>query len=129
MEAIAIVTALLVAQAFLFAARVGAARVKYGIEAPATTGDPQFERAFRVHQNTIEQLIIVLPSMWMFSYFVSVWVAAGLGVLFIVSRFIYQAGYLADPKKRDRGFVFGAIIEAVLVLGSLIGAGVSWFRA
>ena len=40
----------------VMAALVGRARAKYGIHAPATTGHPDFERANRVHINTLENL-------------------------------------------------------------------------
>ncbi len=64
MELVAIVTLLALAEFIVFGMQVGSARGKYGIEAPATTGDEMFERQFRVHYNTLEQLIIFLPSLW-----------------------------------------------------------------
>ena len=64
MEAIAIVTILAVLQVFWFAFQVGQQRVKHGVKAPACAGDPEFERAFRVHQNTIEQLVLVVPFLF-----------------------------------------------------------------
>jgi hypothetical protein len=45
---------------------VGRARVKYKIPAPQTSGDPDFERVFRVQQNTLEQLVLFLPALWLF---------------------------------------------------------------
>ncbi|MGH8222570.1 MAG: MAPEG family protein [Woeseiaceae bacterium] len=128
MEAIAVVTTLLIAQAFVFAFMVGRARQKTGTKAPAMSGPPEFERAFRVHQNTIEQLIIVLPGMWMFGYFIHPGIAAGLGLVFFITRFIYRSSYLADPSRRDRGFLPGAIVELTLILGSLAGAVMSFLR-
>ena len=61
MEYVAIVTVLVLIEYFVFGALVGRARGRAEIEAPATTGDPIFERYFRVHQNTMEQLVMFLP--------------------------------------------------------------------
>lgn len=126
MAPIAIVTALILVEYFAFSVLVGRARVKSGVAAPATVGDPTFERYFRVHQNTLEQLVIVLPSMWLFAYYVSVPVAAGLGLLFAVGRFVYLRGYVTDPVKRGPGFGISALAESVLLLGALIGAVLAW---
>ena len=67
MEYTAIVTVLILLQLFWFAFLVGRQRAKHGIKAPATVGHPEFERAFRAHQNTVEQLVIFLPGMWVYA--------------------------------------------------------------
>ncbi len=123
MELIAIVTGLAVLQGFFFAFQVGQARQKHGIDAPAITGNSEFERAFRVHANTIEQLIVFLPGLWMFGYYVNAQVGAGIGVLFIIGRFVYRSAYLGDPKNRTAGFGIGALTMVVLVVGGMIGSG------
>ena len=128
MEAIAIVTALALLQAFVFAFLVGKARGTYNVPAPAMSGNENFEREFRVHQNTVEQLIIVIPTMWIFGTFVHVMTAAGLGLVFVISRFIYRKAYLADPGSRSTGFTIGAICEMTLILGSLIGPAIRWYQ-
>ncbi len=128
MEAIAIVTALALVQAMLFAILVAKARGTYGISAPAISGNANFEREFRVHQNTLEQLIIVIPAMWMFGMYVHALTAAGLGLVFIVSRFIYRKAYLADPKSRSPGFTIGAVSTMTLLLGSVVGAALTWYQ-
>jgi len=122
MELIAIVTALALLQAFYFAFQVGGARVKHGVNAPATSGNPEFERAFRVHANTIEQLVIFVPGLWMFGQYVNEQIGAGIGVLFIIGRFVYRGAYLGNPKSRTAGFGIGALSMLVLVIGGLIGA-------
>ncbi len=122
MELIAIVTGLAVLQSFLFAFQVGQARVKHGIDAPAMSGQAEFERVFRVHANTVEQLVIFLPGLWMFGYYVHELTGAIIGVIFIIGRFIYRNAYLGDPKGRSVGFGIGALSMAVLVLGGMIGA-------
>jgi uncharacterized MAPEG superfamily protein len=126
MELVAIVSVLALIEYFVFGAIVGRERDRRGVEAPATTGDPIFERYYRVHQNTLEQLIMFLPSVWLFGLYVSTWIAALLGLLFIVARVIYLQAYLADPAKRTLGAALTALSVAVLMLGSLIGALVHW---
>ncbi len=128
MEAIAIVTALALIQLFAFGFLVGKARGKYGVSAPAISGNANFEREFRVHQNTLEQLVILIPAMWMFGMYVHALTAAGLGLLFVLSRFIYWNAYLKDPKSRSPGFGIGAVCTIALVLGSLIGAALALLR-
>jgi uncharacterized MAPEG superfamily protein len=121
-EYVAIVTSLVLMQAFMFAIQVGPQRTKHKINAPATTGNPEFERAFRVHENTLEQLIILIPSMWIFATYWRPDIAAGLGVVFIIGRQIYRGAYMADPAKRSTGFSIGALATSVLLVGGLVGA-------
>ncbi len=99
----------------------GRARGKHNIVAPATTGNPEFERAFRIQQNMLEQLIIFIPSLWIFSLTVSVLIGAILGILFAIGRVIYSIAYAKDPAKRSPGFGIGAICTVILLLGGLIG--------
>lgn len=127
MEYVAIVTVLALLQAFYFSFQVGQQRVKHGINAPATTGNPEFERAFRVHQNTVEQLVLFVPALWMFMYFWRADVAAGIGLVFIIGRFVYRGAYMDDPAKRSAGFGIGALAMVVLLLGSLVGAAMNLF--
>ncbi len=122
MELIAIVTGLAVLQVFYFAFQVGQARVKHEVNAPAMSGHAEFDRAFRIHANTIEQLVIFLPGLWMFGYYVNEQIGAGIGLLFIVGRFVYRNAYLGDPKSRSAGFGIGALSMMVLVVGGMIGA-------
>jgi uncharacterized MAPEG superfamily protein len=121
-ELLAIVTILALIQLLIFANDVGKARMRTGISAPAMTGDPDFERHQRVHQNTIEQLIIFLPSLWLFGQYFDPRIAAALGVVYIIGRFMYRAGYVADPAKRHNGFMVGVVATAILLLGGLVGA-------
>lgn len=125
MEAIAIVSALTGLQVFWFAWQVGVQRQKHGVSAPAMSGHADFERAFRVHQNTVEQLVIFIPAMWTFGYYVHALGAAGLGVVFLVGRFVYRAAYMKDPKSRSAGFGITALAMVGAVLGSIIGAAIS----
>jgi glutathione S-transferase len=126
MELVTIVTALALIEYFAFAALVGQARGKYGVAAPAVSGDPIFERYYRVQQNTLEVLVLFIPGMWMFAHYVSADVAAGLGVVFIVGRFLYFRGYVADPKSRSLGFALSIIPALILILGGLVGAAMTF---
>jgi len=118
---IAIVTILSLIQAFFFAIQVGRARMKYGVMAPLTSGNEDFERHYRVHQNTIEQLIIFIPALWIFGFFMDVYVGSGVGILFLVGRILYRSAYLKDPKTRSLGFGLGALAIAILSIGAVSG--------
>ena len=122
MEYVAIITALALIQVFAFALQVGQQRMKHGINAPAITGNPEFERAFRVHQNTIEQLIIFVPALWMFATYWRADIAAAIGLVFVAGRQVYRNAYMADPAKRSTGFGIGWMATIVLLVGALIGA-------
>lgn len=127
MEPVAIVTVLALFQYVLFAYRVSAARIRYDVPAPAMTGHPQFERNFRIHQNTLEQLVVFLPALWLFGWYVHALVAAALGLSFIAGRHVYRLRYLEDPATRGPGAMVGGIAMIVLLAGGLIGAVVAWF--
>lgn len=95
---------------------VGSARGKHQIHAPAITGHPDFERAFRAHQNTLEQTVMFLPLLWLATIYCNEQYAAYLGYAWLVGRLWYIYGYIADAKKRSMGFAVGA-----LTLISLLG--------
>ena len=122
MHYVAIVTVLALLEYLYFGLMVGKARAKYGIAAPACSGNEMFERHFRVHANTLEQLIIFVPSMWLFAhYFPPTW-AAGMGVVYIVGRAVYYAAYLRDPKGRSLGFALTSLPMLGFMIGILWGA-------
>ena len=100
---------------------VSRARGRYKVDAPGTSGDPAFERVFRVHQNTLEQLVVFLPSLWLFSTFVSpVW-GGGIGFLWVLARVFYAWSYYRDPASRGPGFAVSGICSLVLLIGSIGG--------
>ena len=116
---VAIVTLLALMLYVALGLNVARARAKTGIQAPQMTGDPMLERAVRVQANTLEWLPIFLPSLWLFAlYWNDVW-AAGLGAVWILGRVVYATGYMADPKKRELGFLIQALASVVLLLGAL----------
>ncbi len=114
-----IVTILALIEYSVLGAMVGRARLKYKVEAPATTGNPEFERYFRVHQNTLEALIVFIPAVWIFSLSVNYQIGVALGVLFLLGRVLYANGYLNAPEKRAPGAIATFAINTILVLGGL----------
>jgi len=106
---------------FVITANVGRARLKYKVPVPQTSGDPDFERVFRVQQNTLEQLILFLPSLWLFSLFVNPIWGAGIGGVWVIGRILYAWGYYQEAQKRRLGFGINALSVIVLLLGSLVG--------
>jgi len=122
MEMVAIITALALAQFVFFGIQVGRMRGKHGVSAPEIVGDPEFMRAFRIHQNTMEQLVVFVPSLWIFSYYWDPKWGAGIGLIYIATRFVYYLDYLKDPKARGRGFGIGFVTISVLLVGGAAGA-------
>jgi glutathione S-transferase len=115
----ALVTCLAVALYFFTSIRVAKARAKFGIKAPAITGNDDFERVFRVQMNTLEWLPIFLPSLWLFAIYISNPVAAIIGLLWIAGRALYMSGYSQAANKRGRGFGIQALATGILWLGAL----------
>jgi glutathione S-transferase len=99
----------------------GRARRRYGIRAPAVTGAPEFERAFRVQQNTLEQLVWFIPSLWLFALYASPAWAGIIGLIWIAGRAWYAISYTRDPDTRGPGFLIGFASAGVLLAGALIG--------
>lgn len=128
MALVNLIVALALLQFFAFATAVGIAREKYNVAAPATTGNEVFERYFRVQMNTMELLIMFVPAIWMFGFYVSAHVAAGLGAVYLIGRGVYFFSYVKDPKKRSLGFGLSAGPVVALVIGALIGAAVGISR-
>ncbi len=107
---------------FAMGLRVGLARLKYNVPAPATTGNETFERHFRVHMNTLEWLPIFLPSLWLFASFWGDIIAAGIGAVWIAGRALYMITYVRDPATRSAGFGLQALSSFVLLIGAFVGA-------
>lgn len=116
---VAIVTLVSLLVYFVMGLNVGRGRSKYGVAAPATTGNDDFERLFRIHMNTLEWLPLYLVSLWLFALYWNDAVAAGLGVVWIVGRVLYMSGYARAANARSLGFSVQALATAVLLFGAL----------
>ena len=99
--------------------RVGQSRAKFGVQAPAIHGHEDFERVFRVQANTLEWLPIFLTSLWLFALYWDDRVAAGLGLVWIIGRFMYMTGYSKAAGARSTGFLTQLAATAVLLFGAL----------
>ena len=122
MELVTIVIALALLEYIAFGMLVGRARVKYNVNAPATSGHEVFDRYFRVHQNTLEMMVVFVPSIWLFGQYVSARWAAVLGLIYVVGRIVYLRAYVADPSKRGAGFGLSFLPIAIAVVGTLVSA-------
>ena len=104
-----------------FTVLVGRQRMRGRVVAPAPTGAPAFERAFRVQQNTLEQLVVFLPALFLAGQYWSPNVIAGIGVVWLVGRVLYRFEYTKDPASRTAGFILTLLPTVVLVLAALWG--------
>jgi glutathione S-transferase len=117
-----LITVLSLLQFLYFGILVSRARTRYGVKAPAVSGDATFERYYRVQVNTLELLVIFLPAMWMASSHIApLWIAA-LGAVYLVGRFLYLSGYVQAPEKRSLGFGLSALPILILLGVDLIGS-------
>src|ERR1700680_3280678 len=120
----ALVTCLAILFYFLTSVQVAKARGTFGIKAPAISGNPDFERVFRVQMNTLEWLPIFLPALWLFALYLSDAIAAALGVVWIAGRILYLTGYSKAANKRGTGFGIQFVAAMLLWLGA-VGA-IAW---
>lgn len=118
---VALVTLLSLAFYLVTLVQVGRARGRHGVAAPAMTGHPDFERTVRVQANTLEGLVVYLPSLWLFALYVEPRVAAALGALWIVGRVLYARGYAREAGARSTGFLVQAVATVALLIGAIAG--------
>jgi len=124
----AIVTLVAIAFYFFLATRVAAARGRYGVALPATTGNPDFERIFRVHANALEWLPTFLVPLWLCAVFLSDITAAALGLVWVAGRVWYYLGYSAAVQKRLPGFFVQSTACFLLFIGATAGVAVHLVR-
>jgi glutathione S-transferase len=122
MPLVHIVVGLALAQFLFFCFAVGKARGTYKVAAPATTGNEMFERYFRVQMNTLELLVIFVPSMLIFGQYFGAYTAVALGIIYLIGRMIYFMSYVKDPKSRSAGYGLSAVPVMILLVGAIIGA-------
>ena len=117
----AIDTLLAVFLTFVLATRVGYLRQTCKVEAPATTGHPDFERGYRTHMNTVENLVLFVPLLWIAAAYYGGTIPFWIGLVWVGSRVVYAFGY-AQPNTllRRPGAVLGVLsLFALLVLGTI----------
>lgn len=124
MEFATLIVVLALLQYIILTAMVGAQRGKHHVKAPAVSGNEAFERAFRVQQNTLENLIVFIPCCFTFALFVSEVYVMIPGITFLVGRTMYARTYARDPSDRGPGFALTILANIVMVLGTLIGVTV-----
>jgi glutathione S-transferase len=122
----AIVTLLTVGFYFFLATRVAGARGKFGVTLPATTGNADFERIFRVHMNTLEWMPTFLISLWLCAIYLNDIAAAALGLVWIGGRAVYFVGYSKAVEKRLPGFFIQAMACFLLFIGAIAGIVINW---
>lgn len=124
------VTVLIVAFYFFTAFRVGMLRGKHDIRAPACAGHPEFDRAYRVQLNTLEQMGMTLPLLWVATLLPVAWpwLPALIGLIWVVGRIVYLRAYMADPEKRLIGAATSGILNLILLLLSIAGLVSAWLR-
>lgn len=127
MEWVAIIVVLALLQYLAFGMLVGRARGRYEVKAPAISGHPVFERYYRVHQNTLESLILFLPALLVFATYASATVGAGIGAVYLVGRQLYLRAYVKDPASRGPGFLLTLLPSLVLLIGGGVAAGMLAF--
>jgi glutathione S-transferase len=117
----AIVTLVAVVIYFIMATRVAWARGKFGVKHPGTTGDPDFERIFRAHVNTLEWMPTFLVPLWLCAAYFSDGAAAIAGLLWIAGRIVYFIGYSRAVEKRLPGFFIQSTACLLLIMGAAAG--------
>jgi uncharacterized membrane protein YecN with MAPEG domain len=122
MAYVTVIAMLALIEYLYFGMQVGGARGRTGVQAPAVSGDPEFERVYRAHQNTLEQLIIFIPALFATAYYANEIYAVAAGVAFLIGRALYFRTYAKDAEKRGPGMLITAVANIALIAGGLIGA-------
>lgn len=112
-------TLLAAAVYFALTVIVGRARLRYKVAAPAVAGPPDFERRLRVQMNTVEQIVVFLPVLWLCAVWVGDIPAAAGGLVWSVGRVLYAKGYYAAPEKRTIGFALTVLPLLVMFFATL----------
>lgn len=116
----ALATLIALAVFFLTIAMVSRARTRYGVAAPAATGNEEFERRFRVQMNTLEQLVLMLPTLWLCAIWFNELLAGAGGLVWSIGRVIYLVSYLRDPRSRAFGMMLTIFPTAVMGIAAAI---------
>jgi glutathione S-transferase len=100
---------------------VSKARSTYQVKAPASDGPPEFLRVMRVQINTLEQIVLLLPALWLCAVWNNDKLAAIGGVAWVIGRMMYALGYYQDAGKRNIGFSIGFVASISLLVGAIVG--------
>ena len=125
---IPLVTCIMLIQLFAFSLKSGMAREKGNVKAPATSGDETYDRRNRIHLNTVELLVMAIPSMWIFATYAHALAAAGLGFVYVIGRVLYSRAYMKEPSKRGLGFMISILPIIVMMIGGFIAVIISLFK-
>jgi glutathione S-transferase len=101
---------------------VGKARATWNVPAPMPTGHPEFDKRNRVHINTLEQLAMFIPAIFLAAPVLGDTIAGSLGLIWSVGRIVYARGYYADPAKRGPGFGLTFFPTLILMIAGGYGA-------
>ncbi|KAM3924289.1 leukotriene C4 synthase-like [Leptodactylus fuscus] len=110
---LAAVTLLGVVEQAYFSLQVIAARRKYSVSPPNTSGPPEFERVFRAQVNCTEYFPLFLAVLWLSGIFFHQGTAAACGILYLYARYRYFHGYSRSAQNR--------------LAPMYLNAGVLWF--
>ncbi|MBT8556375.1 MAPEG family protein [Polynucleobacter paneuropaeus] len=125
----AFITLLTVALLYAVTFNVGRARGKYQIKAPAVLGHEMFERAYRIQLNTIENVLMFLPALWLYAIFIGDKGAGDSGMIWLLGRIWYAIAYQNNPAKRGYGFLISLLVIAGLWLGAAYGIYGAYLKA
>ena len=121
---LATVLALIVLTAL--SAIVSRARGRYAVPAPATTGHPEFERRYRVHANTVEQIVMLIPLLWL----TAAWIGdpwAGLaGLVWCLGRVLYARGYFKEAGRREIGYYVTVVPVLAMMVAVVVAVAARW---
>ena len=99
--------------------QVGRARHVFQVALPEVSGPDGFNRVFRVHMNTLENVPLFLPLLWLFA---AAWGDTWAGVFggaWVAGRFLYAWGYYRAVALRLCGFGISSSVTLLMLAACL----------